>query len=60
MNEILNFSELCEELRVGKSTLYRMIHDGDGPPMFRLGRTMRFVRVDVDRWLAERKEKARR
>lgn len=41
--------ELCEYLRIHKSTLYRMIKTGK-LPYFRMGSDYRFSREAIDEW----------
>lgn len=47
--EILNVVEVCRLLRVGKSEIYRAVHEGRLPVMRfgKAGRTWRFSKVDI-------------
>lgn len=49
--EWLTLAEMGEWLRVSRSTAYKMIHDED-IPIYRVGRSIRVKRQDVERWLA--------
>lgn len=46
--------ELADELRVKVQTLAAWACYGEGPPYLKVGRAVRYRRVDVERWLAER------
>lgn len=43
--------EIAELLRVPVQLLYRWRYERKGPPSFRIGRYVRYRRVDVERWL---------
>ena len=43
--------EIAEFLRVPVQLLYRWRYERRGPPSFRIGRYVRYRRVDVERWL---------
>jgi excisionase family DNA binding protein len=45
--------ELAAILRVPVQTLHYWSHRGTGPQARRVGRHLRYVRADVDRWLDE-------
>jgi excisionase family DNA binding protein len=48
--EFFNVDELSEYLGIKKSTLYRMIENGD-LPHYRIGRLIRFRCNEVDSWI---------
>ena len=48
--EFFNVDELSEYLGIKKSTLYRMVENGE-LPHYRIGRLIRFRRDDVDSWI---------
>jgi excisionase family DNA binding protein len=48
--QALTFEETRARLRVGRSTLFRLIAD-DRIPSFKLGRSRRFLAADVDQFL---------
>lgn len=52
-NDWLTPEELAAELKVPVSTIYAWRYKGTGPKGSRIGRHVRFRRVDVDEW-AER------
>ena len=51
--DLLTYQQLAKLLNLPAGTLYALVHEGRIPHI-RLGkRLVRFVREDVDRWLAE-------
>lgn len=52
--EWLRDLDLAAWLGVGVSTLRQWRHRRVGPPFVHLGRCVRYRRVEVERWLAER------
>ena len=52
-NSLLTPEELAEQLRIPKSTLYKLCNDGEIPAV-KVGRHWRFDRQRVDRWLADK------
>lgn len=50
--DLLTVKQLADWLAVHPSTVYGWVADGYGPAPVRLGRAVRFRRVDVDAWLA--------
>jgi excisionase family DNA binding protein len=48
---LLTVRELADELKVPVATIYRWSSDGTGPTSYRVGRHLRYKRVDVDQWL---------
>jgi excisionase family DNA binding protein len=53
LDEILTIDEVPTYLKAGKRTVYRLAANGK-LPAFKLGRTWRFRRGDLDRWIAGR------
>jgi len=49
-NEIMSLSELAEYLKVSKSTLYKLVQQGDLPGQ-KIGKQWRFHKKAVDEWL---------
>jgi excisionase family DNA binding protein len=49
--ELLTQQQLAEELQVSVRTLERWRREGAGPPWVRVGRSPRYRRDDIDRWL---------
>jgi len=43
--------EIAELLRVPVQLLYRWRYERKGPPSFRIGRYVRYRRIEVERWL---------
>jgi excisionase family DNA binding protein len=48
--------ETADYLQVAVGTLRRWRTEGTGPPALRVGRTIRYRRSDVDRWLERERE----
>jgi excisionase family DNA binding protein len=56
--ELLTQQQLAKELQVSVRTLERWRREGTGPPWVRVGRSPRYRRQDIDRWLeATRRER---
>jgi excisionase family DNA binding protein len=53
---MLTLADLAEETGLGLSTLERLRARGELPPAAKIGRSLRFKRADVERWLASRTE----
>lgn len=51
-NEFLSPEQLAEYLNLPLGTIYQWRTRGVGPPGMKLGRHVRFRKVDVDMWLA--------
>lgn len=51
--ELLTDKQLSEATGVPVSTLRWWRNQGQGPPYHKLGRTIRYRLVDVERWLEE-------
>ena len=54
MNTIMTTEEVAAYLNVPVATLYQWRVTGAGPRAARVGRHLRFRRVDVDAWLEQR------
>ena len=52
--DIFKTREAAEYLGLSKPTLERYRLTGDGPPFCKLGKSVRYRRVDLDAWLASR------
>jgi excisionase family DNA binding protein len=52
---VFTTSEAAEHVRLGKPTLERLRLIGGGPVFVRLGRAVRYRRVDLDDWLESRR-----
>lgn len=57
--EVLNIKQLAERLQLSERTVYRLANTGEIPG-FRVGKAWRFPRTQVDEWMAQEVEKARR
>ena len=52
-DDLLTIAEVAEVVRVPVATLRYWRHLGNGPHSFRIGRTVRYWRTDVLRWLED-------
>jgi len=59
VDRLLGPSDLAEWLGVPVATLYGWRHRGEGPPAVKVGRHLRWRRLDVDSWLAGQAEPGR-
>ena len=50
-DELLTIVEVADVVRVPVATLRYWRHLGSGPQSFRIGRTVRYWRSDVNQWL---------
>ena len=50
--ELLSIPQVCQRLAMGKSWVYRRIHEGEIPSV-RLGRTIKVRRADLETFLEE-------
>lgn len=57
-DEILTLPDVARLLRVAEKTVYTLAQNG-GLPAFKVGGQWRFKRLDIDRWIEERKQSAR-
>lgn len=54
-NRLVSVEELARYLKIPRKTLYEWNSDGSGPPYLRVGRHVRYVWSDVERWLEQRR-----
>jgi excisionase family DNA binding protein len=54
--ELLTKREVAQLLRISERTLERLTEAGEGPPSVKFGRSRRWLRRDVERWLEEHRE----
>lgn len=50
-DEIWSVQQVAEELQVPVKTLYAWRHQGTGPPAFRAGKYLRYMRSGVTSWI---------
>jgi excisionase family DNA binding protein len=50
--ELLSIAQVCQRLAMGKSWVYRRIHEGEIPSV-RLGRTIKVRRADLENFVDE-------
>ena len=58
-NDWLTLDELAEWLQVPRATLHQWRYKRKGPMAYRLGRSLRFRREDVEAWLEEQRDDRR-
>lgn len=51
--ELLNIPEVCQLLRISRSNLYNLWHDGNGPRSIYLGSKRLVARKDLETWIEE-------
>ena len=52
--DLLSIPELCQELRMGKSWVYRRLRSGEIPSV-KLGRSIKVKRADLEEYLENRR-----
>ena len=57
--ELLSIPQVCQRLGMGKSWVYRRIHDQEIPSV-RLGRTIKIRRSDLEQYLDEHRNRPRK
>lgn len=57
LTEIMTLDELAYYLKLPKSTIYKLVHQGR-IPAHKIGRQWRFKRTIIDCWLGQNKEVA--
>jgi len=57
-SEVLTTEEAAAYLKVSTRTFETLRKTGEGPPGSRVGRQWRYRREALDRWLAEREQRA--
>ena len=58
-NQLLTVKELAELLQVPVPTIHNWRYRRQGPKGFRVGRHIRFLKSDVESWLASQRESDR-
>ncbi len=56
--DLLSIPELCQELGMGKSWVYRRLHSGEIPSV-KLGRSIKVKREDLEEYLESRRHRPR-
>ena len=59
LDSLLNVEDLPEYLGVPVATLYAWRHRRLGPPGFRVGKHLRYRRLDVEDWISSRLDRSR-
>jgi excisionase family DNA binding protein len=57
LDKLLTVDDLANHLNVPVATIYAWRYRRQGPPGFRVGRHLRFLRSDVEQWIAEQLER---
>lgn len=55
-SEIMTLEETAKYLKIGKSTLYKMVREGKIPAV-KIANQWRFRKEDIDKWLQEIRNK---
>ncbi len=54
---ILRINEVCKKTGIGRSTIYRMMQQGEFPKPIKLGKKISgWLEEDIDQWLREQAE----
>ena len=56
LDEIMTLEEMAGYLKIGKSTLYKMVRE-DKIPVVKIANQWRFRKEDIEKWLKEIKDK---
>ena len=56
MSDFLNSDELANLIRLHPLTVAQWRSRGVGPPYIRVGRRVRYARLDVELWLAQHRQ----
>jgi excisionase family DNA binding protein len=59
-SELLTVDDVAAVLKVPKSTLYQWSYQGEGPPVVRVGRHLRYPGDLLDLWIARGMKQRRR
>lgn len=51
---LLGFELLSHYVAFGRSRIYQLIHAGEFPPPIKIGKSSRWVRAEIDKWLSEK------
>jgi excisionase family DNA binding protein len=54
----LTRKEAADYLKLGQSTLAKLFVSGDGPPAFKIGRSVRYSSTELNEWMAARRRKS--
>lgn len=54
-DEILTLKEVAEYLKLAEKTAYRLAADGKLPG-FKVGGSWRFKKIDIERWIEDKKK----
>lgn len=55
---LLRIPEVAAELRLGRSSIYQLIQNGE-LPVVRVGRAVRVARADLEAWVEDRRREPR-
>lgn len=53
MSELMTLPEMCDELGITEATAYYWRQNRKGPKGARIGKSLRYRRADVTRWIDE-------
>ena len=58
-NELLTVDRAADEIGIGRTTLFKLLKCGDGPPVIKLGALTRIRREALNAWLIGREKAAK-
>jgi predicted DNA-binding transcriptional regulator AlpA len=56
--ELLTVDRAAEEIGIGRTKMFLLLRDGDGPPIIKIGALTRIRRGALNAWLLEREKSA--
>ena len=56
---VYDLDEFCRSHKLGKTTLYQLLHEGEGPDVFWLGRSPRITREAARDWRERMRSRGR-
>jgi excisionase family DNA binding protein len=56
VGEVLTIEEAAEAVRISRRHLHKLMAEGDGPPVIRLGRRKLIRREALNQWLLNRED----
>lgn len=56
--ELLTVDRAADEIGIGRTTLFKLMKDGEGPPIIKIGALTRIRRGALNAWLMQREKSA--
>lgn len=57
-HELLTVDRAAGEIGIGRTTLFKLLKEGDGPPIIKIGTLTRIRRAALNAWLMQREKAA--